>query len=223
MKKSKKSWKALIAMIVIAFISVACATVVYAATHFWSTYGTTAGGALYDGILTKDEWNALMTDLDGMSCKSCCPDCPSCDGTCTEGVLSRDDSRILEVYEYGQGLYNGAGQYQNIGIVRAGANNEAPCGGNKTDWTRNTSSFNKSSTYCAVINNQCSTVNWKIYYIRVGNNRYEIRFTGCASSSYGNQYAYFKVQDYKSLTKYCISMWPNSTSNIFSTYDIVKK
>ena len=75
-KKTQKVWRilAVIATFLLTF------TVVYASVnYFYNKYGTREGGYLNDGILSPDDWDALMTDLDNYSCpEQDCPECPSC-------------------------------------------------------------------------------------------------------------------------------------------------
>ena len=189
MKKTKKSQKVLIAMIVIAFFSVACAAVVYAATHFWSTYGTS--GALSDGKLTKEEWNNLMTDLDGLSCKSCCPETPTCEDSCdclswrVEPPLNNHAIIGNKDNDYTFSNADGSHIAGYGGIMRPCEYNESCNGasGNK-GWTMY-KSFNKGTSLAVQFNDKCSDISKKSgIYIMSSSRWYEVSIT-CASDSYG--------------------------------------
>ena len=193
MKKIKNLWKVwTIVAVVMTFI--VTYTVVYAAgSYFHSKYGKN-NGVLADGVLTVDEWDQLMEDLDTYSCsnQSCptCPECPTCDCGCTNWRMEppANNHEIIESKENYYYFSNSAGLPISgfPGIMRPCWYNDcgSPAPNGDKNWTMY-KSFTKGSTLAVQFTDTCSNISPKSgIYIMSNNKWYQVSIT-CKSDSYG--------------------------------------
>jgi len=218
MKKSSKSGRSWVMVVsIVAFLAV-CWIAVYAATNFTSSYGS--GGALSDDKITKEEWNALMKDLDSLSCPSCpaavkcdsCCNATSCsDGSCA--MYQSPNKKYIHASkpEVGQ-LCNEYGACWLFGKIESDIDdNTSLCNGKKGHWSW--VNLLTGSEVCGINDGQCDTN--KVRYTAVGGKWYKIQYTYCAPY-WG--YLNFKVDtsrwpvDYKYTFNLC-DYWKNTQKN----------